>query len=103
MGNEVGGWVWEQHVERFLGHLAAQVGYGLDDLDRGAVTAGLESTDAEHGRWFDYPLIGRRQVTVSLARTLGAAPVSIRVTGDLDMVLAARIETLLTVLSDEAH
>lgn len=101
--NGVGGWVWDQNVQRLLRHLSQCVGYGFDDSDWGAVSTGLQRTDEDQGNWFDYPLVGERRLTVHLARNLGAAPVSIRVTGDLDEVLAARIETLFAVLSDEAH
>ena len=49
--------------------------------------------------WFDYPLVGNRPLNVSLARHPGASPVGVRITGNLDEVLAARADTLLSVLS----
>lgn len=103
MVSTVGGWVWEQNVERLLRHLAQYAGYGFDDSDWSAVETGLQPTDEEQGLWFDYPLVGERHLAVHLARNTGAVPVSVRVTGDLDEVLTARVETLLAVLSDESH
>ena len=75
-------------------------GYTFDDLDEAAVATGLVDTDADLDRWFDYPLIGTRRLTVLLARHPDAAPVAVRIGGDLDAVLAGRAETLLDVLSD---
>ena len=98
--NTVGGWVMEADVHRLMRHLAFLVGYVIDDLDWGAVQTGLELTDSESERWFDYPLVGERQLTVKLAKEPDAYPVMVQVSGDLDDVLAARIETLISVLSD---
>lgn len=58
------------------------------------------TTDAEQGRWFDYPLVGQSQLTVWLAREPDAFPIMLRVPGELDEVLAARVETLISVFSD---
>jgi hypothetical protein len=96
----VDGWVWEENVNRLMRHLVYTVAYDFDDLDRGAVETGLEKTDAVQGRWFDYPLVGQRQINVGLAREPEASPVMVRVSGDLDEVLAARVETLISVFSD---
>ncbi|WP_269476324.1 hypothetical protein [Phytohabitans suffuscus] len=41
---------------------------------------------------------GTPPLTASLARAVGGSVVSIRVEGDIDPVLAARIETLLDLL-----
>ena len=101
MINRVEGWVWEEHVHRLMRHLAFTVGYGFDDLDWGSVKTGLERTDAGRGLWFDYPLVGTRQLNVGLAREPEAYPVMVRVSGELDDVLAARVETLIAVFSDE--
>lgn len=100
MSESVSGWVWEENVDRLMRHLAHAVSYDFDDLDRGAIETGLEDTDADQDRWFDYPLVGQPQLNVGLARHPDAAPVVVRVSGDLDDVLAARVETLLAVYSD---
>jgi hypothetical protein len=103
VAREVTGWVWEENVERLLTHLSDQIGYALDDLDLGAVSAGLASTDADQDRWFRYPLVGRRTLELALARNVGAAPVDVRVTGEVDKIPAARLEMLIAVLSDSAR
>lgn len=53
-----------------------------------------ESADA----WFEYPLEGRPALMVHLAQSPGSAVVSVRVDGNIDPVLAARIETLMDML-----
>jgi hypothetical protein len=98
--DDVRGWVWEDNVSRMLRHLSAMVDYKFDDLDADAVEAGIVNTDADLDRWFDYPLVGSRQLQISLARHPDAAPVAVRISDDLEEVLAARAETLLAVLSD---
>jgi hypothetical protein len=100
MVDKVAGWVWEENVNRFMRHLAYTVAYDFDDLDRGAVETGLKDTDAERGRWFDYLLVGQGQLKVELARDPDASPIMVRVSGDLDDVLAARVETLIAVFGD---
>lgn len=92
--------MWEDNVSRMLMHLSVMVEYKYDELDADAVEAGLLNTDADRDRWFEYSLVGSRQLDVSMARHPDAVPVAVRVSGDLDDVLAARIDTLLAVLSD---
>jgi hypothetical protein len=98
--DRVDGWVWADNVHRLMRHLAHTVAYDFDDLDWGAVETGLTTTDAEQARWFDYPLVGKRQLNVGLAREPDAYPVMVRVSGELDDVLIGRIETLIAVFSD---
>ena len=96
----VDSWVWDYNVDLFMSHVAQAIGHSYDDLDRGAVEAGLPHTDADKDQWFDYPLVGRQQLTVHLAENAGASPVDFRVGGEMDDVLAARIETIVSVLYD---
>ncbi|BCB89678.1 hypothetical protein Psuf_069910 [Phytohabitans suffuscus] len=93
------GWVFEDNVVQFLGHVSRYIGYRFDDLDEAALAGALERTDDEStDGWFSYPLRGTPPLTASLARAVGGSVVSIRVEGDIDPVLAARIETLLDLL-----
>ncbi|WP_406045702.1 hypothetical protein OG799_15210 [Micromonospora sp. NBC_00898] len=48
--------------------------------------------------WYIYPLAGTPSLTVSLAQAAGGSVVSVRVDGDIDPILAARVETLLDLL-----
>ena len=99
--NEVGGWVWPSNVEPLLRWLSHYVGYAFDDWDWQAVANALPATDDEAaGGWFDYPLEGQPPLRVHLANSVGAAPVMVRVVGEMDPVLTARISTLLDVFSD---
>jgi hypothetical protein len=97
---EVGGWVWAVNVPALMRQLATLIGYAYDEFDEDAVEAGLAGTDADQASgWYDYPLIGQPALTVGLAQNVGAEPVSVRVVGDMDPVLAARVDTVISVLA----
>ncbi|WP_327001116.1 hypothetical protein OHA72_39135 [Dactylosporangium sp. NBC_01737] len=92
-------WVFEENVVQFLQHLSRYIGYRYDHLDEDALTGALEQTDDETpDAWFTYPLQGTPPLTVSLAQAVDGSVVSVRVDGDIDPVLAARIETLFDLL-----
>jgi hypothetical protein len=98
---DVGGWILPANVRTLMFWLAYYVGYSFEDSDWEAVRAALPATNAELASgWYDYPVIGSPALTVWLARVPGDTPVSVRVTGELDEVLAARFETLIHVLQD---
>ncbi|MEV7230579.1 hypothetical protein AB0M79_26685 [Polymorphospora sp. NPDC051019] len=99
----VDGWMWEGNTVRFLRHLSAYVGYRYDDADEDALTGALDVTDDETAdAWFEHPLVGAPLLRVFLARAVSSAVISVRVEGDIDAILAARIETMLHLLSDDA-
>ena len=96
----VGGWVWPSTVRTMMVFLSSFVDYGFGYSDWDAVRFGLEGTDADRTDCFyEYPLIGSPVLTVRLARNVGADPVNVSVTGPMDVVLEARIETLISVLA----
>jgi hypothetical protein len=93
------GWVAEDHVVQLLQRLSATIGYPYDDLDEAALVGALDDTDDESAdAWFEYPLEGTPPLVVRLAQSPGSAVVGVRVAGVTDLVLAARVETLLDVL-----
>jgi hypothetical protein len=95
------GWVWPSNVRPFLTHAASYIGYEFDDSDWMAVETALAQTDADNpDTFYEYPLVGRPELVVQLAQNVGAAPVDVVVTGPMDAVLKARVETLLSVLAD---
>jgi hypothetical protein len=99
--SEVGGWVWPSNVEPLLRWVSLYVGYSFDLTDWQAVEAALPATDADAADgWYDYPLAGTPPVQVNLAQNVGALPVMVRVVGEMDPVLEARIDTLVSVLAD---
>ncbi|RZT20118.1 hypothetical protein EV649_3260 [Kribbella sp. VKM Ac-2569] len=98
---KVSGWVWSANLRTALKHISWSVGYAFDDWDWEAMETALPQTSwdpPEH--WYDYPIIGDQTLTVHLAHNSGDDPVGIRVEGDLDEILAARIETIIDLLSD---
>ncbi|WP_127507032.1 hypothetical protein [Actinoplanes solisilvae] len=95
----IDGWVSEDNVVRFLEYVSRYVGYDYGELDEVALTGAVDHTDDESvDGWFSYPLEGVPPLTVSLARTVGGSVVSVRVQGQIEGALAARLETLLDLL-----
>jgi hypothetical protein len=91
--------VSEDNVVRLMEQISTYIGYPYDDLDETALTGALDETDDESAdRWFEYPLAGKPELMVHLAQSPGSAIVSVRVEGNMDVVLAARIGTLLDIL-----
>jgi hypothetical protein len=96
----VGGWVWPSTVHTMMEFLASFVGYDFGYSDWDAVRFGLEGTDADlSDGFYEYPLVGDPVLTVRLARNVGADPVDVTVTGAMDVVLEARVDTLISVLT----
>lgn len=98
---QVSGWVYEVNVRTAMEYLSRWVEYDFDDTDWQAIEFGLPETSSdEPEQWYDYPIVGSPILTVLLALAPGAEPVFVVVRGDIDDVLQARIETLLSVLSN---
>lgn len=97
---QIGGWVWPDKLQLALQYVSMWVGYPFDDSDWQAIEHGLHDTTAEHPqRWYDYPIVGTPSLTVLIARNPGADPIDVKVQGDIDDILAAKIDTLLSVLA----
>jgi hypothetical protein len=93
--SSVAGWLDFTNVVRFLTMVASYVGYPYDWWDEQALIGALDQTD---DRWFEYPLAGTPALTVRLARARGSDVITVQVVGELDDILATRVETLLDVL-----
>jgi hypothetical protein len=93
----VAGWIFEDNLTKVVEYIAALVGYSSDELDDGALEAGIPKTDADHppDTWFEYPVIGAPNLTLRIARDHDAGILNMIIDGDVDDVLAARFETLL--------
>lgn len=93
--------MWDSNVRALLGDLSRFVGYAFDDSDWRAIETALPDTDADDpDSFYEYPLVGRPQLTVRLARASGAYPVTVIVSGRMNRVLRARIETAIELLSE---
>ena len=95
---EIAGWIHEDHVEKALLRLSAYVGYRFDEHDAAALVGAFDGPDD----WFEYPLEGSPALTVRMAKDEDSCVVMVSVSGDIDEVLAARIETLLDLLTSGA-
>ncbi len=92
---EISGWVHEDHVEKAMLRLSEYVGYRYDEHDEAALVGAFD----EPGDWFEYPLEGSPALTVRMARDEDSCVVMVSVGGGIDDVLAARIETMLDLLT----
>jgi len=101
MTREITGWIWESHARTTVEYLARWVGYDFDDFDWGDIETGIaESTWEPPERWYDYSIEGDLELAVSFARDENDRLIGIKVTGEMDAILEARIDTLLTLLAD---
>ena len=97
------GWVWPSNVFVLMTYLSGFIGYPFDDSDWLAIELALPETDAgAPDGFYEYPLVGQPQLVVQLARNVGADPVAVRVTGPMDPILEARVDTLVAVLAEVA-
>ena len=48
--------MWTDNLRPLAVELARMTGYSFSDSDWAAISHGIRGTDAEGGRWFDYPL-----------------------------------------------
>jgi hypothetical protein len=85
-------------VTRLCQYLAAYTHIKWDDLDQDALDGAIGRTDADAGEWFEYPVGGKPQLLIAFANNVGSDVVDVRVSGEFDDVLAARIDTLIDVL-----
>ncbi|GHG31934.1 MULTISPECIES: hypothetical protein [Amycolatopsis] len=95
--HRVAGWIFEGNLTKVVEYAAALVGYGWDELDDGALEAGVPETDADlpPSTWFAYPIAGTPELALRIARDRDAGILSVIIDGEMDDVLAARLETLL--------
>ncbi|MEQ7011291.1 hypothetical protein ABN028_34495 [Actinopolymorpha sp. B17G11] len=100
--SEVAGWVWPANLRTTMQYLSMWIGYDFDDTDWDAINHGFLKTSGDPpGRpQYDYPIVGSPILTVLLARDPGADPVSVLVRGEMDDILRARIDTLLSILAE---
>ena len=88
-------------MRRLFQWISFYVDYNFDDTDWEAVAATIPETDHEvEGGWYEYPLMGTPPLMVSAAQSVGADPVMVRIRGEMDAVLHARLDTLVSVLED---
>ncbi|WDZ84518.1 hypothetical protein [Micromonospora cathayae] len=95
-----GRWILTANVRALIESLAALVDYEADDWDWDAIEAGLSGTDAEDPQgWYSYPLVGTMALRLELANDPGSIVTTVRVHHPPDRLLAARIETVMSMLA----
>src|SRR5690242_7122843 len=76
----VGRWIFKRNLESFLEILAYVAGCPFEDWDYCAVVAGVEDTNDETNKWFDYQLTGsKRLVSFQVADDPGSSVLHFRI------------------------
>ncbi|GII54832.1 hypothetical protein Pth03_32210 [Planotetraspora thailandica] len=89
------GWIWRANLLPFAETIADLVRCRLDD---GALTAGIEGSDADDDSWFTFVLDGQPRVEMHFARTRTDDTVLVDVELDgIDKPLEIRTALLLDV------
>jgi hypothetical protein len=89
-----GGWISDSNLRRFLDLVSFYAGYSFDQSDWLAIEAGLEALAGET-ETFDYPIIGRQELGVSLSIDPNSDVLMVEITGRPDRLLGARIDGLV--------
>ncbi|QRP45614.1 hypothetical protein [Amycolatopsis sp. FDAARGOS 1241] len=84
--HRVGGWILDDNLTKVVEYIAALAHYRWDDLDNGALEAGIPETDADlpPDTWFEYPVVGTTELTLRIARDHGAGILSVIIDGDIN-------------------
>jgi hypothetical protein len=92
-------WIIDTNLRPLCESVAGFVGYRFGDLDWQAVETALPSTDVEQSAWYDYPLLGRSRLTLSVAADPGSSVVFVRFAGVPDDRTKAQIEAALDIFA----
>ena len=87
-------WIWITSLRRFLELVSFYVDYRFDDLDWQAIQTGLTTLTTENDT-FSYPIVGQRELNLTISKDPGGDEVTVRITGRQDRLLSARIAGLM--------
>ena len=88
-------WVYADNLRPFLLTLGWFVGYAFDDDGWSAIRFGVEGTDEEADRWFDYKFEGKSSARFRLAVDPGTSVVHARV--EVPAVAEPKVEAALSI------
>lgn len=79
-------WFYEDNLWPLYTELSYLSKYEFDELDRGAIEAGLKNVDETTDKWFDYDLCGEIKIKTEVTREPGESIYTMRVYsfGDID-------------------
>lgn len=87
-----------EQVHQFLERVSDWAGSVLTDSDWDTVRAGMERLGSESDKQVSYRMDGWTAVTAYVAKAPDAEHIRLQFVGEIDDILAARIETLIEVL-----
>jgi hypothetical protein len=88
-------WVFAENLRPFLLSLGWFVGRDLDEGDWTAIRYGIEATDQEADRWFDYEFVGQQRAALWLARDPGSSVVHVRT--EVPAAVVPKVEAAITL------
>jgi hypothetical protein len=88
-------WVFEENLRPFLLTLGWFVGHDLGEDDWTAIRHGIEATDQEADRWFDYEFAGHQGAALGLALDPGTSVVHVRV--EVPASVVPKVETAIAI------
>src|SRR5262245_42665133 len=66
-------WICEENLNPFLEIIAGHAGYGFGPDDWTAIRFGIQDTDEERGRWYEYEFPASQPMRLRLARDPGSS------------------------------
>ena len=88
-------WVFAENLRPFLISLGWFVGYEFDPDDWTAIRYGIEATDQEADRWFEYEFAGLQRAVFRLACDPGTSVVHVRV--EVPAALVPKVEAAIAI------
>jgi hypothetical protein len=97
-----GSWIWHSDLRPFFELVSFYAGYSFDESDWLAIESGLEGLASED-QTFDYPIIGRQELSVSLSTDPNSGhEISVKITGRPDRLLGACVSGLIDAYQHRA-
>jgi len=88
-------WVFTDNLRPFLLSLGWFVGYALDEDDLAAIGFGIEATDEEADRWFEYDFAGELPARLHLAVDPGTSVIHLRI--EVPAIAEPKVEAALAI------
>ncbi|MBI5725242.1 MAG: hypothetical protein HZA50_14885 [Planctomycetes bacterium] len=89
-------WISDDNLKAFVEILSSWIGYNFGQMDWDAIRFGVENTNQEADKWFDYTLEGRQTVKLWFAIDPGTYVVHVRI--DCPPELSPKLEAAIDIM-----
>lgn len=86
-------WIYEENILPWLETIANFVGYKFDEWDWNAVNFGIQNTNVEEEKWYEYQLIGNQIADVKIAIDVGASVMFVQLQSEKSVEEKAQVAT----------